>query len=114
LAHWYASDFDVVALTPAKLDARQQSGAAAAAFSMTSRKRRTFHHHLIERIVQHWAEGYRLEKSSPDYKELWNYGIITETAAWSLAEVRKCQSMPWAISFWGLALIIPASCRHRA
>jgi hypothetical protein len=28
--------------------------------------------------------------------------------------LRKRQSVPWAISFWGLALIIPASCRRRA
>jgi len=69
------------AVTLAKLDARQQYGEAAAAFSMTSLKRRAFNQHLIERIVQHLAEGYSLEKSSPDYEELCNYGIITETAA---------------------------------
>jgi hypothetical protein len=37
--------------------------------------------HLIEQIVQHLAEGHSLAKSSPDYEELCNYGIITETAA---------------------------------
>jgi hypothetical protein len=69
------------AVTFAKLEARQQPGEAASAFSMASLKRRAFNQHLIERIVQHLAEGHSLEKSSPDYEELCNYGIITETAA---------------------------------
>ena len=30
------------------------------------------------------------------------------------SSVRKRQSVPWAMSFWGLDLIIPASCRRRA
>ena len=46
------------------------------AFSMASLKRCAFNQHLIERIVRHF-----LEKPSPDYEELCNYGIITETAA---------------------------------
>jgi hypothetical protein len=69
------------AVTLAKLDARQQHGEAAAAFSMASLKRRAFNQHLIERIVQHLAEGHSLEKSSSDYEDLCNYGVITETAA---------------------------------
>jgi hypothetical protein len=69
------------AVTLAKLDARQQHGEAASAFSMASLKRRAFNQHLLERIVQHLARGHSLEKSSPDYEELCNYGIITETAA---------------------------------
>ena len=69
------------AVTLAKLDARQQNGDAAAAFSMASLKRRAFNQHLIERISQHLAEGHSLEKSSPDYEELCNYGAITEMAA---------------------------------
>jgi hypothetical protein len=77
-SHFNAS---LSAVTLAKLDARQQHGEAAAAFSMASLKRRAFHQHLIERIIQHVAEGHSLEKSSPDYEELCNYGIITETAA---------------------------------
>jgi hypothetical protein len=28
--------------------------------------------------------------------------------------LRKRQSVPWAMIFWGLLLIIPASCRRRA
>ena len=69
------------AVTLAKLDARQQNGDTASAFSMASLKRRAFNQHLIERISQHLAEGHSLEKSSPDYEELCNYGTITETAA---------------------------------
>jgi DDE superfamily endonuclease len=69
------------AVTLAKLDARQQNGDAAPAVSMASLKRRAFNQHLIERISQHLAEGHSLEKSSPAYEELCNYGIITEMAA---------------------------------
>ena len=69
------------AVTLAKLDVRQQHGDTTAAFSMANLKRRAFNQHLIERIVQHLAEGHSLEKSSPDYEELCNYGTITETAA---------------------------------
>ena len=76
--HFQAS---LSAVTLAKLDARQQNGDAASAFSMASLKRRAFNRHLIERISQHLAEGHSLEKSSPAYEELCNYGTITETAA---------------------------------
>jgi DDE superfamily endonuclease len=69
------------AVTFAKLEARQQQREAASAFSMASLKRRAFNQHLIERISQHLAQGHSLEKSSPDYEELCNYGTITATAA---------------------------------
>ena len=69
------------AVTLAKLEARQQYGDAASAFSMASLKRRAFNQHLIERISQHVAQGHSLEKSSPEYEELCNYGTITEMAA---------------------------------
>ncbi len=69
------------AVTLAKLDARQQSGEAASAVSMASLKRLAFNQHLIERISQYLAEGHSLEKSSPAYEELCNYGTITVTAA---------------------------------
>jgi hypothetical protein len=69
------------AVTLAKLEARQQNGEAASGFSMASLKRRAFNQHLIERISQYLAKGHSLEKSSPDYEELCNYGTITETAA---------------------------------
>jgi hypothetical protein len=69
------------AVTLAKLDARQHNGEATSAFSMASLKRRAFNHHLIERISQHLAKGHSLEKSSPEYEQLCNYGTITEMAA---------------------------------
>jgi DDE superfamily endonuclease len=69
------------AVTLAKLEARQQKGDVASAFSMVSLKRRAFNQHLIERISQYLAKGHSLEKSSPEYEQLCNYGTITETAA---------------------------------
>ena len=69
------------AVTLAKLDARQHTGDAASGFSMASLKRRAFNQHLIERISQHLAQGHSLEKSSPAYEELCNYGTITSLAA---------------------------------
>jgi hypothetical protein len=69
------------AVTLAKLDARQHNGEAVSGFSMASLKRRAFNQHLIERISQHVANGHSLEKSSPEYEELCNYGTITEKAS---------------------------------
>ena len=69
------------ALTLGKLEARQQGGGAQAGFSMASLKRRAFNQHLLERISRHLAHGHSLEKSSPDYQDLCNYGIITDRAA---------------------------------
>jgi DDE superfamily endonuclease len=69
------------AVTLAKLDARQPNGDAASVFSMASLKRRAFNQHLIERMSQHVAQGHSLEKSSPAYEELCNYGTITGLAA---------------------------------
>ena len=68
-------------MTLAKLEAHQQNGAAASAFSMASLKRRAFNQHLIERISQHLAKGHSVEKSSPAYEELCNYGTIIDLVA---------------------------------
>ena len=76
--HFNAS---LTALTLAKLEARQQHGDAMASFSMASLKSRAFNQHLIDRICDHLASGHSLEKSSPDYEALCNYGSITELAA---------------------------------
>ena len=57
------------------------SGGAQAGFSMASLKRRAFNQHLLERISQYLAQGHSLEKSSPDYQDLCNYGTITDRAA---------------------------------
>jgi hypothetical protein len=69
------------AVTLATLEARQQKGEVASAFSMVSLKRRAFNQPLIERMSQDVAKGHSLEKSSPEYEQLCNYGTITETAA---------------------------------
>jgi hypothetical protein len=76
--HFKAS---LTAVSLAKLDARQQSGQAASSWSMASLKRRAFNQHLIDRICEHLANGHRLEKSSPEYDTLCNYGLISELAA---------------------------------
>ena len=72
------------ALTFCKLEARQQGGDAE--FSMASFKRRAFNQHLLslskdEHIFQHLAQGHSLEKSSPHYQDLCNYGTINHRAA---------------------------------
>jgi len=69
------------AVTFAKLEARQQNGDGDQAFSMASLKRRAFNQHLVDRICEHLANGQSLEKSSPDYEALCNYGIIADEAA---------------------------------
>jgi hypothetical protein len=69
------------AVTFAKLEARRQHGHAEHVFSMASLKRRAFNQHLVDRIGEHLANGQSLEKSSPDYEALCNYGIIDGEAA---------------------------------
>jgi hypothetical protein len=69
------------AVTFAQLEARHQHGNGDQAFSMASLKRRAFNQHLIDRICEHLANGQSLEKSSPDYEALCNYGIIADEAA---------------------------------
>ena len=75
------------AVSLAKLEARQYrcirrgGGDSQQAFSMTSIKRRNFNQHLIDRICDHLASGHRLDKSSPQYEALCNYGAIRELAA---------------------------------
>jgi hypothetical protein len=76
--HFNAS---LTAVTFAKLEARQQQGHTALSFSLASLKRRAFNQHLIDRICDHLASGQSLEKCSPAYDALCNYGIITQFAA---------------------------------
>ena len=76
--HFNAS---LTAVTLAKLEARQRQGHGEIPFSMASLKRRAFNQHLLDRICAHLATGHRLEKSSPTYEALCNYGVITEVAA---------------------------------
>jgi hypothetical protein len=71
----------LTAVTLATLEARQQNDEPTAAFSMASRKRRYFNAHLIERILSTLADGTTLDKCSPEYEQLCNYGAITPIAA---------------------------------
>ena len=73
-------NLSLTALNLAKLE----SGAANepdAAFSMASLKRRTFNQHLIDRILQRLDQGQTLDKFSPEYIALCNYGTISCQAA---------------------------------
>jgi IS5 family transposase len=67
-----------MAVTFAKLEARQDATDQLTSFSMASLKRRYFNQHLIDRILTTLAEGTTLDKSSPAYESLCNYGTITE------------------------------------
>ena len=69
------------AVSFAKLEARQHADRPQAPFSMASLKRRSFNQHLIERILDHLATEGRLEKFSPAYEELCNYGTMDDIAA---------------------------------
>ena len=64
------------AVSLARLQARQLREHPQQVFSMASLKRRNFNQHLIDRICDHLANGQNLEKSSPDYDALCNYGVI--------------------------------------
>ena len=59
--------------------AKIETGAAndpQTVFSMASLKRRTFNQHLVDRILDRLAQGQSIEKFSPEYLELCNYGTI--------------------------------------
>jgi hypothetical protein len=68
-------------LNIARLEARQQQVDSDEPMSIVSLKRRAFNQHLLDRICEHLANGQSLEKSSPVYEALCNYGIITKEAA---------------------------------
>ena len=69
------------AVNIARLEARQQHADSDEPMSMASLKRRAFNQHLLDRICEHLGNGHSLEKSSPDYEALCNYGVITKEAA---------------------------------
>lgn len=69
------------AVSMAKLQARQLTGDSQQVFSMRSIKRRNFNAHLIDRICDHLDNGLSLDKSSPEYESLCNYGLISQLAA---------------------------------
>ena len=76
--HFNAS---LTAVSLAKLEAREHSYEGDHGFSMASLKRRAFNQHLLDRICEHLAHGLSLEKSSPVYETLCDYGVITKEAA---------------------------------
>jgi hypothetical protein len=71
-------NISLMAVTFAKLEARQHADDQLTSFSMASLKRRSFNQHLIDRILTILAEETTLEKSSPAYESLCNDGTITE------------------------------------
>lgn len=71
----------LLAVTFAKLEARQDAHAQLPSFSMASLKRRSCNHHLMDRILTILAEGARRDKSSPEYERLCTYGTITDLVA---------------------------------
>lgn len=74
-------DASLTAVTMAKLEVRQQRADQDALFAMASVKRRYCNAQLRERILTTLAEGTTLDKSSPAYERLCNYGAITPMAA---------------------------------
>jgi len=69
------------AVSFAKLETQQSADRHPAPFSMASLQRRYFNQHLLDRILDHLATNGSLDKCSPAYEELCNYGIIDDLAA---------------------------------
>jgi hypothetical protein len=77
--HFNAS---LTAASLAKLEAQQQAGGQLSEpFSIHSLQRRAFNSHLLDRIIHHLEEGQSLNKSTPLYRTLCNYGSIASLAA---------------------------------
>lgn len=75
--HFNAS---LTAVSFAKLETHPTAPGTPVPFSMASLKRRYFNQHLLDRILDYLASGLSLEKFSPAYEALCNYGIIAEPA----------------------------------
>jgi hypothetical protein len=69
------------AVSFAKLEARRLSDQRGVPFSMASLKRRCFNQHLLDRILDLLATEGSVEKTSPVYEELCNYGTLDDRAA---------------------------------
>jgi hypothetical protein len=69
------------AVSFAKLEARQRADKPGVPFSMASLKRRCFNQHLLDRLLDQLATEGSVEKSSPVYAELCNYGTMHGMAA---------------------------------
>jgi len=66
----------------AKLEVQQHSsGQLREPFSIHSLQRRAFNTHLLDQIIHHLEQGQTLNKSSPLYQTLCNYGTISQLAA---------------------------------
>jgi hypothetical protein len=77
--HFNAS---LTAASLAKLEAQHQAGGLLREpFSIHSLQRRAFNTHLLDRIIHHLEDGQTLNKSTPFYQTLCNYGTITQKAA---------------------------------
>jgi hypothetical protein len=77
--HFNAS---LTAVSLAKLEAQQQAGGQLREpFSIQSLQRRAFNSHLLDRIIAHLENGQTLNKSTPLYQTLCNYGTISQQAA---------------------------------
>lgn len=77
--HFNAS---LAAVSLAKLEAQQQTGGPLnAPFSIQSLQRRAFNSHLLDRIIAHLEDGQTLNKFTPLYQTLCNYGTISQQAA---------------------------------
>ena len=73
-------NLSLTALNLAKIE-QGVANEPGAVFSMASLKRRMFNQHLIDRILSHLDRGQSLEKFTPEYTALCNYGIIAQQAA---------------------------------
>lgn len=69
------------AVSFARLEARQRAAKPGVPFSMASLKRYYFNQHLLDRILEQLATEGSVEKFSPVYEELCNYGTIHDRAA---------------------------------
>lgn len=77
--HFNAS---LTAASLAKLEAQQQAGGQMSEpFSIHSLQRRAFNTHLLDRIIHQLENGQSLDKSTPLYRTLCNYGTIAQNAA---------------------------------
>jgi len=71
----------LMAVTFAKLAARQDAHDQLTAFSMASLKRRYCNQHRMDRLLTTLAAGTTLDKSSPAYESRCHYGTMTELVA---------------------------------
>jgi hypothetical protein len=74
-------NLSLTALNLAKLENQATNDDAESTFSMASLKRRSFNQHLVDRILALLDQGLSLDKFSPEYTALCNYGTIQQNIA---------------------------------